>query len=107
MYKLCFYVPTENADAVKTAIFATGAGKIGEYEQCAWQCEGIGQFLPSHNANPTIGENGTLTVLSEVKIELVCDDKFIRSAIIALLAAHPYEEPAYQIWQVMTLQDLP
>ena len=106
MYKLCFYVPLENAEEVKAAVFSTDAGRIGEYDSCCWQCEGVGQFRPLDNANPAIGEKQTLTHVPEVKVEMICEDTLIRLAVAAMIQAHPYEEPAYQIWPVQTLDDL-
>ena len=104
MYKLCFYVPVDAAEKVKAAVFASGAGCIGNYENCCWQVEGTGQFKPLKGAKPAIGKVDCLERIQEVKIEMVCDDEGIKPAIIALLAAHPYEEPAYHCWQVKTLE---
>ena len=107
MYKLCFYVPVNAADAVKAAVFATGAGTIGDYQQCCWQSEGTGQFLANSGANPAIGNIGELEKVAELKVELVCADAHIKAAVEALIDAHPYEEPAYQCWNVLGLEDLP
>lgn len=106
MYQLCFYVPEDALDAVKEAVFAAGAGKIGEYDACCWQSVGVGQFRPSSNANPNVGECGQLTQVAEVKVEMVCAAALIKQAIEALIAAHPYEEPAYHCWRVSTLENL-
>jgi len=107
LYKLCFYVPLESAETVKAAVFATGAGRIGNYDSCCWQVEGMGQFRPLAGANPAVGEMACVNQLPELKIEMVIAPELVRSAVAALLAAHPYEEPAYQLWPVMTLDDLP
>lgn len=106
MYKLCFYVPVENVDTVKKAVFAAGAGRIGNYDYCCWQSEGMGQFRPLDGASPVIGELSQVNSVAEIKIEMVCEDYLIRSVIEALIKAHPYEEPAYQFWQVNTLENL-
>ena len=106
MFKLCFYVPVDDAEAVKQAVFASGAGRIGNYEACCWQSLGEGQFRPLAGATPSIGEIDGLQKVAEAKIELVCDDSLIKQAVAAMLAAHPYEEPAYQIWPVITLDEL-
>lgn len=97
MYKLGFYVTPEHADEVKQAIFATGAGQIGEYSECCWQVLGEGQFRPSDKSQPYIGEAGALEKVSELRVELVCEDGLIRSVVAALKDAHPYEEPAYDV----------
>lgn len=107
LYKFCFYVPLDAAEAVKVAVFATGAGRIGDYDSCCWQVTGQGQFRPLAGANPAIGSLGALEHVTEAKIELVCEASIIRAAVQAMIAAHPYEEPAYQVWPVLTLNDLP
>lgn len=106
MYKLCFYVPVADAETVKEAVFAAGAGRIGDYEACCWQSEGVGQYRPLAGANPAIGEKEQLNHVQEVKVELVCEAQRIKAAVQALINAHPYEEPAYQCWKVQTLEDL-
>lgn len=103
MYKLCFYVPETHAEPVKAAVFATGAGKIGDYDQCCWQVSGRGQFRPLAGSDPYLGKTGEVEYVDEVRVELVCGEDLIRSAIAALKQAHPYEEPAYDVWQ---LEDL-
>ena len=97
MYKLCFYVPENATDLVKNALFEAGAGKIGNYDCCCWQTLGTGQFRPLDNSNPTIGEIGLIESVAEFKVEMVCEDKYIKVAIKALKKAHPYEEPAYDV----------
>ena len=97
MYKLCFYVPKESLESVKTALFKAGAGQIGDYSHCCWQAKGEGQFMPIDNSNPFIGEQDKLEKVSEYKVEMVCDPQFIKATIDALLNSHPYETPAYQV----------
>lgn len=98
MYQLVFYVPTQDADTVKETVFAAGAGRLGDYEQCCWQVEGMGQFRPLAGANPTIGKVNQLETVPELRIEMICDDEDIRAVVAALKKAHPYEEPAYSVW---------
>lgn len=100
MYKICFYVPTNHTDSVKNALFKAGAGKIGNYSCCAWQTLGEGQFMPLSGSNAFIGSVDEIEKVAECKVELVCDDKHIKAAITALKNAHPYEEPAYQVWKL-------
>lgn len=97
MYKLSFFIPEQYAEVVKTAVFATGAGRIGDYESCCWQTKGQGQFMPSDKAQPFIGSAQRLEYVDELKVELVCDAEHIRAAVAALKQAHPYEEPAYDV----------
>lgn len=100
MYKLAFFVPVSDAEIVKEAVFASGAGRIGDYEACCFQTKGVGQFRPLDGADPHIGKVGELEQVEELKVELVCRDDLIRDAIAALKAAHPYEEPAYEVWKL-------
>lgn len=103
MYKLVFYVPEEHLEVVKAAVFATGAGKIGNYDQCCWQVLGQGQFRPLPGSQPFIGETQQVEQVAEYRVELVCADELITAAVTALKQAHPYEEPAYDIWPLTTL----
>lgn len=100
MYKLAFFVPEDDAEIVKEAIFATGAGRIGNYEACCFQTPGRGQFRPLDGANPHIGDVGALETVNELKVELVCEDELIAAAVAALRLAHPYEEPAFDVWRL-------
>ncbi|MCG8672309.1 MAG: YqfO family protein [Pseudomonadales bacterium] len=100
MYKIVFFVPEEHKESVKQAVFEAGAGRIGDYEYCAWETKGQGQFRPMQGANPFIGEQGELEKVMEYRVELVCADGLIEAAIKALKCAHPYEEPAYDVWRL-------
>ena len=103
MYKLSFYVPESHLEQVKTALFVSGAGRIGDYDSCCWQTRGEGQFRPLEGSNPFLGKQGSVEKAEEYKVELVCGDALIREAVAALKRAHPYEEPAYD---VVRLEDL-
>ena len=103
MIKLCFYVPESHLEKVKQAIFATGAGRIGGYDSCAWQTRGQGQFRPLPGSAPFIGEHERFTQVVEYQVEMVCQDDQIKAAIAALKEAHPYEEPAYSAWPLLDL----
>ena len=100
MYKFVFFVPQLHVEDVKAAVFAAGGGKIGDYQECCWQVAGSGQFRPSAAANPFIGNAGELERVDEYRVEMVCADDQIRAAVAALKAAHPYEEPAYDVWRL-------
>ncbi|HAA43979.1 MAG: hypothetical protein XD36_2977 [Halomonas sp. 54_146] len=103
MYKLTFFVPVDNAESVKKAVFEAGAGRIGAYEHACFQTRGTGQFRPMEGAHPHIGAVGHLEKVEEFKVELVCDEAHIYGAIAALKLAHPYEEVAYDVWQLADL----
>lgn len=96
-YKLIFFVPLNDAETVKEAVFATGAGQLGDYQYCAWQCQGQGQFMPSSNANPSIGDRLALCRVEEYRVEILCNQFTIKDAIKSLKDTHPYEEPAFEV----------
>ncbi len=98
--KLDVYVPTAHAGALKTALFAAGAGKIGNYDCCCWQSSGLGQFRPLEGSKAFIGERGKVEKVEEIKIELLCPAEKITEIIAALKDTHPYETPAFQYWTV-------
>ena len=101
MYKLTVLVPEEALDQVKSALFAAGAGKIGDYEQCCWQVQGVGQFIPLIGSNPHIGIQDSLEKVSEWRVEMVVAKAYIAEVIGALKQAHPYETPAYDVIEVL------
>lgn len=105
MYTFCFYVPAPALEAVKAAVFAAGAGRIGNYDQCCWQVQGQGQFRPLAGSKPAIGRQGDIEAVAEYRVEMVCEAPFIRAAVAAMKAAHPYEEPAWHVLETVT--DLP
>ena len=100
MYKLSFFVPVDFCEEVKAAVFKAGAGRIGNYDSCSWQVAGTGQFRPLEGSDPFIGSTGTLEKIEEIRVEMVCSDKLISDAVAALKNAHPYEEPAYDVWKL-------
>ena len=102
MYTLCFYVPVSSLDAVKSAVFAAGAGRIGNYDHCCWQVEGQGQFRPLEGSQPFLGQQGSVEQVPEYRVEMVCDQPHIRVVVEALLDAHPYEEPAWDVVALVT-----
>ncbi|KAF5006240.1 hypothetical protein FDECE_7400 [Fusarium decemcellulare] len=103
-FSLVFYVPPASAVACKAAIFKAGAGRYpgpGNYTECCWQTSGTGQFRPGDAANPHIGEVGKLEEIPEVRVETICFGEDVMKRVVeALKAAHPYEEPAYQVHRV-------
>ena len=106
MYKIIFFVPASHLEIVKQALFSAGAGHIGNYDQCCWQTLGQGQFRAQEGSAPFIGKQGQVEQVEEYRVELVCEDKFIKQAINGLKKAHPYEEPAYDIIKLEALDDL-
>ena len=102
MYSLIFYVPNTHLETVKEAVFAVGAGAIGDYKYCCWQVLGQGQFQPLPGSQPFIGQHDQLEQVPEWRVELVVAANHIKSVVTALKAAHPYEEPAYAVYRLET-----
>ena len=100
MYKLAFFVPASHVEVVKAAVFAAGGGRIGDYDHCAWQTLGQGQFRPLDGSQPFLGQTGQVEVVEEWKVELVVADNLIAQAVAALKQSHPYETPAYEVWRL-------
>ena len=100
MYKLGFFVPDSHVETVKTAVFEAGGGRIGDYDHCAWQVLGQGQFRALDGSQPYIGQLGQVEVVDEWKVELVVADELIRAVVAALKLSHPYETPAYEVWRL-------
>lgn len=100
MYLINVYIPESALETVKQAMFNAGAGRIGNYDSCAWQVRGKGQFRPLTGSQPTIGVTDTLETVVEYKLEMVCDENRLADVIAAIRASHPYDEPAYQYWAV-------
>lgn len=102
--KWVVFVPAEHADAVREALFAAGAGSLRDYSHCSWSVLGTGQFLPGVAANPAIGAAGAVESVPEVRVEVIAPVALRPQVLAAMRAAHPYEEPAFD---VVTLAGLP
>lgn len=100
MLKLCFYVPESHIEQVKLAVFNAGAGRYQNYEHCAWQVLGQGQFKPLAGSDPFIGTLNQIEIVNEFRVETICEEKHIKQVITALRAAHPYEEPAFEVYKI-------
>lgn len=103
MYKLTFYVPVTHVEIVKSALFAAGAGRIGDYDCCAWQVLGVGQFRPLTGATPFLGQIGEIEQVAEYKVEMVCAQAVLTAVMSALKASHPYEQPAYDVVKLLVI----
>ena len=100
MFKLCVYIPVSHLEPVKQALFAAGAGRIGDYDSCCWQVMGEGQFRPLDGSQPYIGQTGEVERVDEYRVETVCADEVVDNVLAAMRAAHPYEEPAFDLWRL-------
>ena len=103
-HKLVWFVPREALDATREAVFAAGAGRIGDYERCSWYTAGTGTFLAGEGADPSIGRVGTEERVSELRVETVVPSDRAQEVVDALRAAHPYEEVAFELYTLVELE---
>lgn len=96
--KIVVFVPDKDLPRVSDALFAAGAGRIGQYRECSYRLAGTGTFFGTEAANPTVGEKGRREEVAEWRLEVVCPRSGVQDAIAAMRSAHSYEEPAYDIY---------
>ena len=101
--KVVTFVPPDAVERVLDAMAAAGAGTIGEYARCAFLGEGTGTFLPGEHAHPAVGQPGRVERSPELRVEMVAPRSRRRDVVGALLAAHPFEEPAYDVFELAAL----
>ena len=100
--KLVVFVPREALDAVREALFAAGAGQIGDYEHCSWYTEGTGTFLGGEGTSPSVGQAGREERVAELRLETIFPAERQDEVVAALRRAHPYEEPAFDIYELVS-----
>ncbi len=105
MYLIGCYVPESHLEIVKKALFEKGAGHWGNYDCCAWQTRGTGQFRPLDSSTPYIGKKGKIHTEDEYKLELICKNDIVGGVIETLIRVHPYETPAYHVIKMETVDD--
>ncbi|MBI5701556.1 hypothetical protein HZC34_06950 [Candidatus Saganbacteria bacterium] len=102
LYKLVVFVPPTHVEQVRVAVCFAGAGKIGKnYDNCAFMSPGIGTFRPLKGAKPFIGKVGQIERVGEARLETIVPKKDLKKAIAAMKKAHPYEEPAFDVYQLV------
>jgi hypothetical protein len=99
--KLVVFVPPDALEAVRDAVFAAGAGRIGGYERCSWYAEGTGTFLGGVGTAPAVGERGVEERVPELRLETVFPAERQDEVLAALRGAHPYEEPAFDVYELV------
>ncbi len=97
-YKLVWFVPVAATDATRDAVFAAGAGHIGGYDRCSFVSEGTGTFRGGEGTNPVVGAVGVEERVAECRVETVVPAGLVAAVVEALVAAHPYEEVAYDLF---------
>jgi hypothetical protein len=101
VHKLVWFVPEVALDATRDAVFAAGAGRIGDYERCSWYTVGTGTFLAREGADPAIGEVGREECVPELRVETVVPFEHAAAVVRALREAHPYEEVAFELYAIV------
>ena len=104
--KIVVFVPKTHTNIVRQAMGDAGAGKIGNYSHCSYSIEGKGRFLPLEGAHPAIGSVGKMEEVEEERIECECDRSKAKEIITAMRKIHPYEEVAFDIYPLISEEDL-
>jgi len=99
--KLVWFVPREALDPTREAVFAAGAGRIGNYEKCSFYTDGTGTYLGGKGTNPTVGQAGREKRALELRVETVVPRDRVDDVVAALKAAHPYEEVAFDLYPLL------
>jgi hypothetical protein len=100
-YKLVWFVPAEALEVTRQAVFGAGAGRIGDYERCSWYTAGSGTFFGGDDTDPAVGESGREEHVPELRVETVVPAESLHDVVAALREAHPYEEPAYDVYPLV------
>jgi dinuclear metal center YbgI/SA1388 family protein len=103
--KVIVFVPVPDADRVRAALTEAGAGRIGDYDSASFSAPGVGRFRPLPGAQPSIGAIGELEAVDEIRVEVLVERRLRATVLAALVAAHPYEEPAYDVIELADLPD--
>ncbi|MBS1570593.1 MAG: Nif3-like dinuclear metal center hexameric protein [Bacteroidetes bacterium] len=101
LVKLAVFVPLARAEAVRNALFAAGAGHIGAYDECSFNLDGAGTFRAGEGTSPFVGKQGERHTEREVRVEVVCPAHAVSFVVEALRAAHPFEEPAFDLYSIL------
>ena len=99
--KLVVFVPASALDEVREALFAAGAGRIGRYTRCSFSSEGTGTFLGGEGTSPAVGRAGVEERVPECRLETVYPEERHEEVVAALRRAHPYEEPAFDVYPLL------
>ncbi len=99
--KLVVFVPREALDTVRDALFEAGAGRIGNSERCSWYTQGTGTFRGGEGSAPSVGRTGSEQRVAELRLETIYPEELHGEVIAALRQAHPYEEPAFDVYPLL------
>jgi len=99
--KIVVYVPEKFSDKIRKVLAQNGAGHIGNYDYCSFSIKGIGRFRPLEGTKPTIGEKNRIEEVEEERIETIVPEDKIKKLVKEIIKAHPYEEPAIDIYHLL------
>jgi hypothetical protein len=103
-YKIVVFVPEADGERLRVAMGEAGAGRIGNYAHCSFTVRGIGRFQPLAGANPAVGQIGRPEEVVEERIEMLCAEDRLRDVLAAIRHAHPYEEPAIDVYPLAEIE---
>ncbi|HJY64970.1 MAG TPA: hypothetical protein VJ455_12495 [Ignavibacteria bacterium] len=101
-YKVVVFVPHEKTDELAFAMASAGAGEIGNYSVCSFRMKGVGTFMGNESSNPAHGAKRKFEMTEEIRLEMICDKKNIDDVVDKIYEVHPYDEPAFEIYDVLT-----
>jgi len=101
-YKIVVFTPLEKTDELTFAMASAGAGTIGNYTVCSFRMKGAGTFMGNEKTDPLVGSKGKFEMAEEIRLEMICSRKNLKKAIDKMYEVHPYDEPAFEIYEVLT-----
>lgn len=99
--KIVVFAPVSHADDVRKALAESGSGHIGNYDSCSFSSRGVGRFRPGEGTVPFVGEMGKVEAVEEERVETICPSEKLDEVLKAVKAAHPYEEPAIDVYPLL------
>lgn len=101
-YKIVVFIPQDFTEKISKVMSKAGAGVIGKYSECSFRLRGTGTFKSSKSSKPYVGKRGVLERIEETRLEMICSRENLNKAVSAMLKAHPYEVPAYDIYEILS-----
>ncbi len=101
-YKIVVFTPPTHSEKIANAMASSGAGVIGKYSECSFRLHGIGTFMGGKGTKPYLGKKGKLETVNEIRLEMICSPRILNKVITEMLKVHPYDEPAYDIYRVLS-----
>ena len=101
-YKIVVFTPQDFTEKISRAMAKAGAGVIGKYSECSFRLRGTGTFKSGKSSKPFVGKRGVLERVEETRLEMICSHDNLNNAVNAMLNIHPYEEPAYDIYEILS-----